>query len=64
MITTHSYDVDATVTVYRDDHYCGMVFAPCLGGHSGYIASAWRADIPLKTFANQGDAVNYLVEVV
>lgn len=59
--TVNRYDTDATATVYRGSHYCGMVFCPALGGRSDYLASAWTDAVPQQAFGTEAEAIDYLV---
>lgn len=61
-ITTNRYSFDATISVYRGNHHCGMVFCPIAdGGRSDYLASPWTDDIAQQTFNAEADAIDYLV---
>jgi hypothetical protein len=54
-------DLDATLSVYRGQHWCGMVFCPTQGAPSDYLASAWTDAVPQQSFTAEADAVDYLV---
>lgn len=54
-------DHDATLSVYAGEHWCGMVFCPCLGGRIDYLASPWTDTISQQVFATETDAIGYLV---
>lgn len=62
-------DIDATISVYRDNHHCGRVFCPTRGpalpnypNLTDYLASPWTDAVPEQPFDNEAAAVAYLVE--
>ena len=63
-ITVIRRQIDATISVYRDEHHCGLIFCPCDGcQHNDYFASPWTADIAQRAFATDAEAIDYLVRV-
>ena len=60
-ITINRYEFDATATVYRGAHYCGVVFCPIEGGRSDYLASPWTDAMAQIAFATEVEAIDYLV---
>lgn len=61
-IPTNHYAFDATISVYRGNHHCGMVFCPIAdGGRSDYLASPWTDAVAQRTFSEEAEAVSYLV---
>jgi len=61
--------IDATISVYRDKHHCGMVFCPTRGpalpnhpNSTDYLASPWTDSVPQQSFGNEAAAIAYLVE--
>jgi hypothetical protein len=61
-ITLSRNERAACVSVYRREHYCGMVFCPISGplGHPGYIASPWTDEVRSRTFTTENEATDYL----
>lgn len=51
----------ATESVYRDEHYCGMIFCPCASGVTDYLASPWTNEIEQRRFSTEAEAIDYLV---
>lgn len=60
-IRINRYSFDATATVYRGSHHCGVVFCPIEGGRTDYLASPWTSGIGQHSFSTEAEAIDYLV---
>lgn len=61
-ITANRYFFDATISIYRSNHHCGIVFCPTSdGGRVDYLASPWTDAVAQQTFNAEADAIDYLV---
>ena len=61
-VTLNRYpNIDNTITVYRDNHYCGTIFCPVDGVGRFWLANPWTADVAQATFETEETAVAYLV---
>jgi hypothetical protein len=54
-------DINATISVYRDEHYCGIVFCPTPGNPPEYLASPWTDAVVQRAFSDEIGAIDYLV---
>lgn len=61
-VTTNRYAFDATISVYRGNRHCGIVFCPISdGGRSDYLASPCTDTVAQRAFTIEADAIDYLV---
>lgn len=63
-ITLSRNEHASAISVYRGEHYCGMIFCPISGplGHPGYLASPWTDEVRQRSFATEDEAIGYLAK--